>query len=453
MTAWLGSIDRALDDAISRLPVDSTPIERQRGRAIVLLGWILVPAGCAFSVLYHLVLGTHWVGLVGDFLTIAFVAAFLVVVRVGSVRWAAHVVALGTWIALTAGMGLSGGFSSPYAPFSVLMMVWIGVLHTGRDTLLWGLATVLTMLGFIVTAQAGAQLPDLLGGPGAHAVTAVAIPVGIGVVVGLNALARNMERRAREHTEHLNEELRGALERAAVAAEVKQLFLTTMSHELRTPLSALIATLDLMEMHAALDPRAAQYVSRMHDASDTLLAVINDTIDWTRLESGGLSLKVGDFAPGELCAGIIDVMADQAERRGLDLTLHVDPSSPSTLRSDARRVRQVLLNLLNNAIAYTSTGGVGLHLSGEGGALVLRVADSGPGIASSQLDALFTPFERLNSGWTRPRGSGLGLAICKRFTEALGGEITVESTVGEGSTFVVRLPPLRDDATPIAGGR
>ncbi len=255
----------------------------------------------------------------------------------------------------------------------------------------------------------------------------------------------DLERKVEERTS----ELQSALMRAEAADQVKSAFLATMSHELRTPLNSIIGFtgIILQGLAGPLNEEQAKQLGMVRNSARHLLDLINDVLDISKIEAGQMAVK---FAPFDLRASVnrvVESVAPMAERKGLPLRVTVPDTLPA-MASDQRRVEQILLNLLNNAIKFTEHGGVTLIVDEvrevrgqpEPG-IRLRVQDTGIGIKAQDLGTLFQPFRQVDTGLTRQHeGTGLGLAICRRLADLLGGEISAESTWGVGSVFTVTLP-------------
>jgi PAS domain S-box-containing protein len=228
------------------------------------------------------------------------------------------------------------------------------------------------------------------------------------------------------------------------ANRVKSDFLATMSHELRTPLNAMMGYADLLlaGIPEPIPAAAGQKVERIGISARHLLGLIEEILTFSRLEAGEERVEA---APVELGALVEEVMAltePLAAARGLRFTVHAPaPSLPDTLESDARKIRQVLINVLGNAIKFTDSGEVSLAVEEVGGEVVFRVADTGMGIAPEHLESVFEPFWQAHAGSTRTAGgTGLGLSVTRRLVRLMGGEVSASSEPGRGSTFVVRLP-------------
>jgi signal transduction histidine kinase len=244
----------------------------------------------------------------------------------------------------------------------------------------------------------------------------------------------------------LHKDLTAALERARLAANVKSEFLANMSHELRTPLASVIGFADALKDHSGLDSRALHYVERVRTASHALLSTVNRVLDYAKLERGELELQPEYFSPHELMQEVLEVFAVQAQSKDLELNLDCPARlAEAILLADANRLRQVLLNIIGNAVKYTERGGVRIRvelMELTGGArLRFDVTDTGPGIEAADLGKLFSRFSQLGESLRRANGGvGLGLAISKAIVSQMGGKIGVHSRPGQGSTFWFEVP-------------
>ncbi|WP_081581713.1 ATP-binding protein [Pararhodospirillum photometricum] len=258
--------------------------------------------------------------------------------------------------------------------------------------------------------------------------------------------------RANEDLITHREELVVARDAAQAAARAKAEFLATMSHEIRTPLNAVIGMTGLLLDSPLSDPQADQ-ARAIQRAGEHLLSLLNDILDFSRLDTGRLTLNEKPFSLAHEIQAVVSLCGVPASARHLPLQVSLDPTLASCYAGDAGRLRQILINLLGNAIKFTDRGRVGISV--EAGPadgtkrqrLRFRIEDTGPGIAADRLGELFAPFSPLDASTTRRHGgTGLGLAISQRLALLMGGDIRVESTLGVGSVFTLDLPllPLPD---------
>ncbi|HEX2703725.1 MAG TPA: ATP-binding protein [Solirubrobacteraceae bacterium] len=299
-------------------------------------------------------------------------------------------------------------------------------------------------------------------GPGALAVLvggiALSVMLGMLVLVLGTARTRAMRLVAERTRELADEALLSATARddAVEASNAKSVFVATVSHELRTPLSGVIGTADLL-LETELDTEQHEYAEIMRSSSEGLLLVINDILDYSKIEAGKLELDPTGFALSELIAESCALVLPLARRKGIELNVQSDPGLPGWLHGDSGRLHQILINLLSNAVKFTTEGQVTIHTSATPTAdgkrttlLRVDVTDTGIGIDEPTLARLFQPFTQADNSTARKYGgSGLGLAISAQLVEMMGGTLSASSAPGKGSTFSFQVElPLADRGEP-----
>ena len=281
-----------------------------------------------------------------------------------------------------------------------------------------------------------------------------AILLSLILIAALVSLASLFLLRAQAKAQQVLDAERARADAANMANREKSTFLANMSHEIRTPMNAIFGFAQLLKDTVKGD-REKFYVQAITQSGQVLLGLINDILDMSKIEAGKLELNAQPTDLREVFRSCETLFSHMGAEKGLLMEVHLPDNLPNQVMTDALRLRQVVINLMGNGLKYTNEGSVTTrvrvqpepdgHIS-----LIIAIADTGVGIPQAKLGKIFEPFIQLNAGGVSAAGAGLGLSIVKRIVELMGGEIRVDSTVGKGSTFTVKIPHLAIDATPQA---
>ena len=426
--------------------------QRRRARRFVLI-LAVIGAGALASAIGQVILGL-WTSAGAAFLGVALAMGALALLRRG--------VALQTLVAafLAAAGALGAAMAVAAGPDGIVSMFWL----TMAPPLALALAgprlavVVLAVDAVVISACMFVMyLVDYEPLFAAHHRVGAHLGSVLGVLAMYYALIRAYERQTEVDIlalERKNAELAHARAAADAASRAKSEFLATMSHEIRTPMNGVLGMTSVMLGDGGLPATVRDGLETIHQSGTTLMAVLNDILDFSKIESGRLELERAPVDPRRELSAVSSLLDRLALERNNELVVTVSDDVPAWILGDAVRLRQVVLNLVSNALKFTTEGAVRVELTRDGPTLRLTVTDTGIGMTPETLARLFVPFTQADASTTRRfGGTGLGLAIVQRLVRAMGGDVTAASAPGEGSCFTVALRHQEASAPPSENDR
>jgi two-component system sensor histidine kinase/response regulator len=422
-----------------------TNIALINGMSMLAVGILLV-----FSFIYAVFLDNVTAAMFELTLAVAVLFNMLMLRRHGNVRLASRLL-LGCSVVLLVFLLITGG-ADKHGPYWTLFFPLVAYHLCGRAC---GSKWILLFAGIFAAFLVGVAFGALaLNYPDVALRNAFVLYLTISLLAHLYELKHERDeariRRQVEELQRKEEALKAARDEAVEAARFRSQFLANMSHEIRTPMNAVVGMTELL-LDTDLSDEQNQCARIVHDAGNSLLGIINDILDLSKLESGMFHLVEEDFCLHSLVEDVCDLMASQAHNKGLELVCHIEPDVPDAVEGDEGRLRQVLMNLVGNAVKFTAEGEVVVSVDADevtpdAVSIRLRVRDTGMGMSEEVRSKLFTPFYQADSAMTRKHnGTGLGLAVSQRLVELMDGSIEVESAPGAGATFMVRVALQRQE--------
>lgn len=400
----------------------------------------------------------------GAALVVAFLAGINMGWKVGAL-WGAFAIALEGWTWVAARPQSEGRathlnrwhFVATGVSFGILWVTLASLYWTGFKPgfqfdalLIWG-GVLLNGISFAFRSRLGlalfaapmavAMVIEPLVVPRFHGVQQITVGIGALTLVAYAFICASQNLRAAHDLARTQASLKEQMEASEAASQAKSSFLAMMSHELRTPMNGVLGMAHALET-TALDARQQDYVRTVIRSGDVLMTILNDILDLSKIEAGRLELESAAFDLRELAARACDLWRPSASDKELGLKLEIEPEAAHWVVGDPVRVRQILLNLVSNAVKFTDQGEIVVSLrKAPRGGVALTVADTGIGIPSDVQKRLFKSFTQADASTSRRHGgTGLGLSICRKLAELMGGEVTLVSHLGRGSTFSVSLP-------------
>jgi signal transduction histidine kinase/CheY-like chemotaxis protein len=391
-----------------------------------------------------------------DVFEVLFTVGPLILLHRGSLRAASLTYLSGYWLFVTAVIILNGGIHSVVAVHYLALPVSAAWLLGYRAALVNAGICMASLLIMAVLEMSGRPLPRYFPGPP----LAIWITVLAAMIMAAVPIARVLQiyrealDRLREYQGRLEELVEQRTADLKAANQAKSVFLANMSHELRTPLNAILGFSSLVRDAPDLAEGHRNDLDIVNRSGEHLLSLIDEVLDLAKIEAGRVVVANAPFDLSAVVLDTVEMMRSRAGEKGIELVVSASSSVPAFARSDGAKVRQVLINLLGNAVKFTEQGSVTLRVDAKpidpaGILLILEVEDTGIGIVHDDQARIFAPFVRVGKA-DRQKGTGLGLSITRQFVQTMGGTITVHSTPGEGSLFRVELPVQRAEQSDVA---